>query len=137
MRPCNSFSTASPLGTDDSIRSGGNLETTLTALAERQLLQPSDVVQARYKFDKWKSYGVNPMEAIWDLLPTGRLTVQLLADFPPRGRVLLLDWLPEMSQKDFIKAFIQAYGLTQTTNPYTGAVTFRRAASVFDSPDQD
>jgi hypothetical protein len=126
-----------PVGNDDFIRGGGNLEATLTALAERQLLQPGDVVQARYKFDRWKSGGVGPFDESWDLLPNGRLTVQLLADFPPRGRVHLSDWLPDMPQRDYIKAFIQAYGLTQTTDPYTGAVTFRRTASVSDSTGMD
>lgn len=94
------------VGNEDSIRGGGVLETTLTALAERQLLKPGDVVQARYKFDKWKSGGFGPSDASWDLLPKGRLTVQLLADFPPHGRVHLADWLPDMLQKDYIKAFV-------------------------------
>lgn len=37
-----------------------------------------------------------------------------------------------MSPKYFVKAFVKAYGLTQTTAPYTGAVTFRRTAGVLD-----
>lgn len=41
------------VGNDDSIRGRGNLETTLTALAERQLLEVGDTMQARYKLDKW------------------------------------------------------------------------------------
>jgi hypothetical protein len=135
------FLNGKPVGTDDSIRGKGILETTLTALAERQLLQPGDVVQARYKFDRWKDGGLfnntGPVDESWDLLPKGLLTVQLLANFPPHGRVKLADWLPDMSQKDFIKAFIQAYGLTQTTDPYTGAVTLRRTAGVLDTPGQD
>jgi hypothetical protein len=135
------FLNGQPVGTDDSIRGRGVLETTLTALAERQLLQPGDVVQARYKFDRWKDGGLfnntAPVDESWDLVPKGTLTVQLLADFPPRGRVKLADWLPDMTQKDYVKAFIQAYGLTQTTDPYTGAVTFRRTAGVLDSPGQD
>ncbi len=122
------------VGNEDAIRGGGVLETTLTALAERQLLKPGDVVQARYKFDRWKTYNTWPTDTFWDLLPKGRLTVQLLADFPPRGRVHLSDWLPDMPQKDFVKAFVQLYGLTQTTNPYTNAVTFRRTAVVLDNP---
>jgi hypothetical protein len=126
------------VGNDDSIRGRGNLETTLTALGERQLLQPGDVVTARYKFDRWKNaLNAGPGSASWDLEPRGRFTVQLLADFPPRGRVKLADWLPDMPQKDFVKAFIQAYGLTQTTHPYTGAVAFRRTAGVLDAPGQD
>jgi hypothetical protein len=127
-----------PVGFDDSIRGRGNLETTLTALAERQLLQPGDVVTARYKFDRWRNaLNAWPGNASWDLEPRGRFTVQLLADFPPRGRVQLADWLPDLSQKEYVKAFIQAYGLTQTTDPYTGAVAFRRTAGVLDAPGQD
>jgi hypothetical protein len=132
------FVNSKPVGTDDSIRGRGNLETTLTALAERQLLQPGDVVTARYKFDRWRNaLSAWPGNASWDLEPRGQFTVQLLADFPPRGRVKLADWLPDMSQKDYVKAFIQTYGLTQTTDPYTGAVTFRRTAGVLDTPGQD
>jgi hypothetical protein len=132
------FVNGKSVGFDDSIRGRGNLSTTLTALAERQLLQPGDVVTARYKFDRWRNtLNAWPGDASWDLLPVGRLTVQLLADFPPRGRVKLADWLPQMSQKEYVKAFIQAYGLTQTTDPYTGAVAFRRTAGVLDTPGQD
>ena len=135
------FLNGKAVGTDDSIRGKGYLEATLTALAERQLLQPGDVVQARYKFDRWKDGGLfnnaGPVDESWDLLPKGTFTVQLLADFPPCGRVKLADWLPDMRQKNYIKAFIQAYGLTQTTDPYTGAVTFRRTAGVLDLPGQD
>ena len=135
------FVNGQPVGTDDSIRGKGTLDTTLTALAERQLLQPGDVVQARYKFDRWKDGGLfqntGPVDESWDLLPKGLLTVQLLADFPPRGRVQLAAWLPDMLQKDFVKAFVQAYGLTQTTDPYTGAVTFRRTAGVLNTPGAD
>jgi hypothetical protein len=131
------FVNGKPVGFDDSIRGRGNLETTLTALAERQLLQPGDVVTARYKFDRWKNaLNAGPGNASWDLEPRGQFTVQLLADFPPRGRVQLADWLPDMSQKEYVKAFIQAYGLTQTTDPYTGAVAFRRTAGVLDAPGQ-
>ncbi len=119
------------VGDEDQIRGRGILEDTLTGLAERQLLQPGDVVQARYKFDKWTNISP-PTDESWDLLANGRLTVQLLADFPPRGRVHLQDWLPDMTQKDYVKGMIQLYGLTQTTDPYTGAVVFRRTASVLD-----
>jgi hypothetical protein len=118
------------VGNDDSIRGAGNLDTTLTALAERQLLKPGDTIAGHYKFDKWSGTGGGPYDESWDLLPNGRLTVSLLSDFPPRGRVHLADWLPDMSQKDYVKGFIQAYGLTQTTDPYTGAVLFRRTAGV-------
>ena len=120
------------VGNDDQIRGAGNLDTTLTALAERQLLRPGDTIAGHYKFDKWSGTGGGPFDESWDLLPNGRLTVQLLADFPPRGRVHLADWLPDMSQKDYVKGIIQLYGLTQTTDPYTGAVTFRRTAAVLD-----
>lgn len=48
----------------------------MTALAERQLLQAGDVVQARYKFDRWKDGGIlsnaGPADESWDLLPVGR-----------------------------------------------------------------
>jgi hypothetical protein len=120
------------VGNDDSIRGAGNLDTTLTALAERQLLFPGDTIAGHYKFDRWSGTGGGPFDESWDLLPNGRLTVQLLADFPPSGRVRLQDWLPDMSQKDFVKGIIQLYGLTQTTDPYTGAVLFRRTAAVLD-----
>ena len=121
----------------DSIRGAGSLYADLTALAERQLLKVGDVVVARYKFDKWPG-GINnssgPIGEEWKLRTKGRLTVQLLDIFPPRGRVHLADWLPETDCKTFIKSIVQLYGLTQTTDPYTGAVQFRRTAAVVDNP---
>ena len=124
------------VGNVDSIRGHGQQDASLTALAERQLLVPGDVVQARFKFDKWKGgpYGLGPYDYGWVLQPAGRLSIELLSDFPPRGRVRLADWLPDMSQKDYVKAIIQAYGLTQTTDPYTGNVTFRHTAEVVADP---
>ncbi|MGI4871656.1 MAG: hypothetical protein ACRYFX_10810 [Janthinobacterium lividum] len=118
----------------DSIRGSDSLYADLTALAERQLLQVGDVVVARYKFDKWKGTGGGPFNEEWKLRAKGRLTVELLADFPPRGRVHLSDWLPDMTCKDYVKTVVQLYGLTQTTDPYTGAVQFRRTATVLDNP---
>ena len=124
-----------PVGDPDQVRGSDSLYADLTGLAERQLLQVGDVVTARYKFDRWKGLlGAYPINAEWKLRTTGRLTVQLLADFPPGGRVHLADWLPDLTQKDYVKGILQAYGLTQTTDPYTGAVTFRHTASVLDDP---
>ena len=130
------------VGNVDSIRGSGQQDASLTALAERQLLVPGDVVQARYKFDKWKTLppvgipiAVYPLEYGWVLQPVGRLSVELLDSFPPSGRVRLADWLPsEMTQRDFIKFWVQLYGLTQTTDPYTGNVLFRHTAAVVADP---
>jgi hypothetical protein len=124
------------LRNEDDVRGKGRINSSLTALAERQFLKVGDVVQARYKFD---GFGEGPLRtgpfgAEWELKPSGRLTVSLLGDFPPGGRIKLADWLPEMTQRDFCKAIIQLYGLTQTTDPYTTAVTFRRTAQVLDDP---
>ena len=122
---------------EDAVRGKGRIDASLTALAERQFLHVGDTVQARYKFDGFKTgilSGSGPFGAEWELKPSGRLTVQLLSDFPPGGRVHLADWLPAMSCKDYVKGIIQAYGLTQTTDPYTAAVTFRRTAQVVDDP---
>jgi hypothetical protein len=124
------------VGFEDQARGSGSQDASLAALAERQLLHAGDVVQGRFKFDAWGSgpFNTGPFDESWELMPRGRLSVELLADFPPGGRVHLADWLPDMLQKDFVKAFIQAYGLTQTTDPYTGAVSFRRTAGVLDNP---
>ncbi|MDJ0367388.1 hypothetical protein QMK33_19745 [Hymenobacter sp. H14-R3] len=123
------------VGEVDSIRGSGQLDAGLTALAERQLLQVGDRVQARYQFDKFKggTIGNGPYDYGWVLETEGRLSISLLSDFPPGGRVVLADWLPEMTQRDFVKGFIQLYGLTQTTDPYTNAALFRRTAAVLDN----
>lgn len=52
------------------------------------------------------------------------LSVEVLADFPPGGRVQLQDLLPNMAQKDFVKGIIGLFGLTQQTDPYTRRLTF-------------
>ncbi|MGI4738496.1 MAG: hypothetical protein ACRYG7_25285 [Janthinobacterium lividum] len=123
------------VGNVDSIRGSGKLDAGLTALAERVLLHPGDRVQARYGLDKFKGGIIanGPYDYGWVLETDGRLSIELLADFPASGRVHLADWLPDMTQRDYVKGFIQLYGLTQTTDPYTGAVQFRRTASVLDN----
>lgn len=124
---------------EDGARGQGRINASLTALAERQFLRVGDVVQARYKFDEWKGGLYNiapPINPQWELKPSGRLSVTLLADFPPGGRIRLAEWLPNLTQREFIKGIIQVYGLTQVTDPYTGAVRFIRAASALDSPRQ-
>jgi len=120
----------------DSIRGNGNQDTVLTALAERQLLKVGDTIQARYLFDGFGGgfASTGPFDESWTLIPVGQFSIQLLGDFPPRGRVHLADWLPEMTQKEFVKHVIQTYGLTQTTNPYTAAVTLRLTSQVVTDP---
>ncbi len=55
-------------------------------------------------------------------LPIDKFAVTVLADFPPGGLVRVADLLTDWSQKDFVKAVIGLFGLTQQTNAYTQAV---------------
>jgi hypothetical protein len=120
------------VGNSEAAEGKGQRDVFLTGLAERVLLQPGDRVTAHWQRDN--SGNFLGLDYGWVLETDGHLSIELLADFPAGGRVHLADWLPDMTQRDYVKGFIQLYGLTQTTDPYTAAVSFRRTATVLDNP---
>lgn len=62
-------------------------------------------------------------------LPPEFFRVEVLPDFPPNGLLRLQDLLPDWEQKDFVKACIGLFGLSQHTDPYADEVTFQPAAT--------
>jgi len=116
----------------DDYMSTGSGTVALSAQMEKVLLQAGDTVSVRLTGkqrntitlgERWE-YGNSPMDEA-DIFE-----VELLEEFPPGGLVRLQDWLPDLSQKDFVKSIISLYGLTQRTDPYSGAVVFTPTANV-------
>lgn len=55
---------------------------------------------------------------------TAYFDIELLADFPHGGQINLQDWVPDLTQKELIKAVVQKFGLTQEPHPYLNLMTF-------------
>ncbi|TGD80300.1 hypothetical protein [Hymenobacter wooponensis] len=109
---------------------------TVSTSDSKRLLKAGDEVTIKVKLNKAKAgvYGTHKWGytmfsgAVYvrdgNALPLDSFSVEVLPDFPPGGRVRLQDWLPDMSQKDFVKGIIGLFGLTQQTDPYTRTITF-------------
>ncbi|WP_055562648.1 hypothetical protein [Hymenobacter sp. AT01-02] len=114
---------------------------TATTNAAKLLLRAGDEVTLKIKLNRAKEgiYGTNKWGyTMFDgnihsingtTLPLDSFSVDVLADFPPGGRVRLQDLLPDMSQRDFVKGFVGLFGLTQQTDPYTRRLTFTPTAA--------
>ena len=59
-----------------------------------------------------------------------KFTIELLNEFPVGGRIRLIDWLPDITQRDFVNSVLARYGLTQQADPYADEVRFRLTAPV-------
>jgi hypothetical protein len=57
--------------------------------------------------------------------------VTLLEQFPTGGLINLADWLPDLTQKDFIKAFVEEYALQQRPDPYLDVIEFEPVNQLF------
>ncbi|TGE04772.1 hypothetical protein [Hymenobacter fodinae] len=109
---------------------------TATTNASKLLLKAGDTITLKIKLNKAKAgiYGTHKWGyemftgAIYTIegntLPLDSFSVEVLADFPPGGRVRVQNLLPDMTQKDFVKGLIGLFGLTQQTDPYTRLITF-------------
>jgi hypothetical protein len=87
---------------------------------QKILLRPGDTLQMRAAVRKvtgLASYDVRVS------IPDGQgLDIRVRPTFPPGGRVRLNNWLPEISQKEFVKSFIFLYGLMMQTDSYTSTI---------------
>ncbi|RFP65929.1 hypothetical protein D0N36_06915 [Hymenobacter lapidiphilus] len=107
---------------------------TATLNESRLLLARGDELSIRVRLNpaqkgfggsqKWgyEMFAFRVITVAGNTLPLDKFSVTVLADFPPGGLVRLADLLPDWSQKDFVKAIIGLFGLTQQTNAYTQAV---------------
>lgn len=110
---------------------------TLAVDQKRVLLKPGDVVDVQVQGDKWDGTGgIGPDDPEWfigtrvvdfpgfpvtpfsGVEPACSFSVDLSEEFPPGGRVKLNEWLPDMKQLDFVKAYMLAGGLTIQTDAY-------------------
>jgi hypothetical protein len=127
--------TGAELGKDEEENGKEYITKTFTPKLNRWLLHPGDKVELVWRGDEITQglYGIGPTDPIWAIGPHGpvvdlgnglflssevRFTVTLLPDFPPGGLVRLQDWLPDMKQLDFVKAYMELLGLTIQTDAY-------------------
>jgi len=112
--------------------STGSAAVALSAQKDTILLQAGDTVSVRLTGkertrlvvgERWE-YG-NSLADEADVFE-----VELLEEFPPGGLVRLQDWLPDLPQKDFVKAIIGLFGLTQRTDPASGTISFTPTAQL-------
>jgi hypothetical protein len=112
---------------------------TFTPKLDRYKLNAGDYVELWWRGDEINQglYGIGPTDPRWQIGPWGgqvpldasnptqlqlatevRFKVTLLPDFPPGGLVRLQDWLPDMKQLDFVKAYMELLGLTIQADAY-------------------
>ena len=126
-----------PIGFEQHPRVGSYVEETFTPTLSHFLLHPGDTVSLWWQGDDWPTTLGGPYDQRWRLaalypdnaadvgLPgnlrlytKATFTVELLEEFPQGGMVKLQQWLPEMKQLDFIKAYMVLGGLTIQTDDY-------------------
>jgi hypothetical protein len=120
------------IGVDEQ-RVGEQTQHTFAPSLKRYLLKPTDLVELYWQGDEYKSFGQSPTEPFWligqyggyTIMPNGlalstgiQFTVTLLEEFPEGGLVKLQDWLPDMTQLDYVKARMLLLGLTIQADDY-------------------
>jgi hypothetical protein len=114
----------------DEIETDETVTHTFTPKLTHYFLKPGDKVELFWNGDE---LGPAPSGTHWNIGPYGaqvplknglalaadlKFTCDLLADFPPGGLVRLQDWLPDVKQLDYVKAYMGLFGLTIQTDPY-------------------
>ncbi|MGI4736110.1 MAG: hypothetical protein ACRYG7_13115 [Janthinobacterium lividum] len=119
---------------------------------DHYLLHPNDQVELWWRGDEISQglYGINPTDPYWQIGPWGaqsplpnsdglylanevRFTVKLLAEFPPGGLVKLQDWLPNIKQLDYVKAYMLLGGLTIQADQYTNHLRLATGAQLLEN----
>jgi hypothetical protein len=127
-------SNGAELGKDEAENGKEYITKTFNPKLSHYLLQANDVVELAWQGDEiGGALGIKPNAPIWAIGPHGALlplgnnlflstevkfTVTLLAEFPPGGLVRLQDWLPDIKQLDYLKAYMELLGLTIQTDSY-------------------
>ncbi|WP_026462583.1 hypothetical protein [Adhaeribacter aquaticus] len=115
----------------------GNASMFLTVSTEAKLLKAGDIVEAYVKTepdgnvivadpDLWIYYDNTGTE-------TPYFSGTVLGEFPQGGRVELAQWLPDLSQKDFIKSIVQLFGLTFQTELFQDTIKINTFAQVVEN----
>lgn len=94
-----------------------------------------DVVEVWFKFIHQTNTVVDPDCVIFyedtKEPPVFRATV--LPEFPKKGLVELAKWLPDLSQKDFIKSIVQLFGLTFQTELFEDSIKVNTFSKVLEN----
>jgi hypothetical protein len=96
------------------------------------LLQPGDTLHAEVKLqgettiNRWGYNLYYRKKPVFNSYTTVEniLNVQVKDTFPEGGEIELTNWLPDMSQKDFVKGIIKMFGWTAQTDQYENLVKF-------------
>lgn len=87
---------------------------------QKVLLKPGDTLQMRASVHKPKDASSFDVRIS---IPEGQgLDIRVRPEFPVGGRVRLNNWLPDISQKEFVKSVIHLYGLMMQTDSYTSTI---------------
>ncbi|WP_026463659.1 hypothetical protein [Adhaeribacter aquaticus] len=109
----------------------------LTVSTEAKLLKAGDIVEAYVKTEPDSLvYVISPK--LWIKYQTAGTETPyfsgtVLGEFPKGGRVELAQWLPDLSQKEFIKSIVQLFGLTFQTDLFRDIIKINTFAQVVDN----
>ncbi|WP_026465079.1 hypothetical protein [Adhaeribacter aquaticus] len=108
----------------------------LTVSSEPRLMMPGDVVEVKLRVGDNTDLQVQPRWYIY-YNATGSETPYfsgtVLGEFPKGGQVELAQWLPDISQKDFIKSIVQLFGLTFQTELFRDTIKINTFSKVIEN----
>jgi hypothetical protein len=114
---------------------GGSAEMFMTIATNPILVMPGDFVQAWVWIHDDSPLQVDPD---WSILYHN--TVQspyfggtVLPEFPREGQVILAHWLPDISQKDFVKGIHALFGMSFQTELYQDTIRVGQFKEVVDN----
>jgi len=114
-----------------------NLDNTIEL--KNYLLKKGDVLYAQVKlrgYTKGHRWGYALFNDGRGNLDEDSFQIEVLKEFPQGGEVRLQDWLPDMSQKDFIKSMVHLFGLTFQTDLYQNNIRINTFTKVLDNIPQ-
>jgi hypothetical protein len=95
------------------------------------LLQPGDILTSQLHIRKYTTLGSYDWRLTMD--SGDYFQVTMLNIFPPGETIILRDWLPNISQTDFLLTLVNQYNLLISTDIDTSTVSFEKFNKVTDS----
>lgn len=127
-------------GTVDPLDPNGNATRFLTISSSPRLVNAGDVVEVFVKLDQDGEALVSDPDMWIYHTATGSETPyfsgKVLGEFPKGGAVELAKWLPDISQKDFVKAMHSLFGMSFQTELYQDSIKIGQFADVVNNIPQ-